>query len=258
MSGPKLHVGFICSPEHTVFGQVAAELQRRGLRVTFFEPGVVLATDQLADLDLLVNKKPRFESVRALDDAERLGVAAWNDHAATRLFINRLSHLGALEAVGFTVPETHLTSPDGEYVAKRFFDVENTPELNGEGDLYQSLLAFDGVDHKYYAVDDGERIHTAVTLVESKLLGDHTYLGHGTVDPLVAERIRRLLEQTGARALGVDVVYANDEPIAIDANVATSFRYAGLEEQLVDSIERAARGWPSDGEHVRESVENSR
>ncbi|WP_255195732.1 histidine kinase [Halorarius litoreus] len=254
MSATQLHVGLICSPEHTVFQQVTEELQRRGLRVTFFEPGVALSQDTLADLDLLVNKKPRFESVRALEDAERLGVATWNDPTVTRLFINRLSHLGALEAVGFTVPETHLDCPDGEYVAKRFFDVEDTPELNGEGDLYQPLLPFDGIDHKYYAVDDGDHIHTAVTLVESKLFGDRTYLRRGTVDPVVDEGIRRLIQRTGVRALGVDVVYVDDEPVAIDANVATSFRHADLETPLIDSIERSARGWPGADERQKRST----
>ena len=156
------------------------------------------------------------------------------------VFLNRLSQLAALTVVGFPVPEVLAEQPDGEYVAKGFLDIHEEPTLNGEGDLYQPLLEFDGTDHKYYAVDDGTEVHMAVTEFTSKLFGEREFLGRGSVDASVERRIRRLLRFTGARALGVDVVQVNGEPHAIDVNPATSFRRTGLEDALVESIVDAA------------------
>jgi hypothetical protein len=222
-----------------MFGPVARRLCDRGFDVVFFEPGVELARDRLDELALLVNKKVRWESLDALAYAHRTGIPAWNDYVATQVFLNRLSQLGALSAVGFPVPGVHPSPPDGDYVAKGFLDVLEAPTLNGEGELYQPLLPFDGVDHKYYAVDDGREVHTAVTRFESKLFGDREFLGRGAVDPSVERRIERLLRFTGARALGVDVVEVDGDPHAVDVNPATSFRRTGLADALVDSIHDA-------------------
>lgn len=229
-------IGLICPPDHAMFGPVAERLRDRGFDVAFLPVGVALGPDRLDDLALLVNKKVRWASIDALAYAHRNGIRAWNDYVATTVFLNRLSQLGALSAVGFAVPDVLTEPPDGDHVAKGFLDVHADPTLNGEGDLYQPLLDFDGVDHKYYAVDDGREVHTAVTRFESKLFGDREYLGPGEVDPTVAARLRRLLRFTGARALGVDVVSVDGEPHAVDVNPATSFRRTGLERALADSI----------------------
>ena len=240
MSADQFRIGLICPPDHEMFGPVAERLRTRGFEVVFFEPGVDLERPRIDELDLLVNKKVRWASLDALQYAYRTGVPAWNDYVATTVFLNRLSQLGALAAVGFSVPEVRLEKPDGDYVAKGFLDVHEEPTLNGEGDLYQPLLSFDGTDHKYYAVDDGREVHAAVTRFRSKLFGEREFLGRGTVDPTVETRLRRLLRFTGARALGVDIVEVDGEPYAIDANPATSFRRTGLESELVDSIAAAA------------------
>lgn len=229
-------VGIICPPDHEMFGPVATRLRDRGFDVDFLDVGVEIPPERLDELDLLVNKKVRWESVEALEYAHRHGIPAWNDYVATTIFLNRLSQVAALSAAGFPVPETHTSPPEGDYVAKGFLDIDQDPVLNGEGDFYQPLLEFDGTDEKYYAVDDGETVQVAVVEFESKLFGERTYLGTGTATPSVEERISRLLRFTGARALGVDVVEVDGEPHAIDVNPATSFKRTGLEGALVDSI----------------------
>jgi hypothetical protein len=229
-------IGLLCPPDHEMFGPVADRLRDRGFDVAFFEPGVELATERLDSLDVLVNKKVRWASLHALEYAYHEGIAAWNDYVVTTIFLNRLSQLGALAAVGFRVPSVHPSPPDDEHVAKGFLDIHEDPTLNGEGELYQPLLDFDGIDRKYYAVDDGETVQVAVTRFESKLYGEREFLGRGEVDPVVADRIRELLAFTGARGIGVDVVEVDGEPYAVDANPATSFRRTGLEDALVDSI----------------------
>lgn len=229
-------IGFICPPGHEMFGPVASRLEERGFDVVFFEPGVELPPERLDTLDLLVNKKVRWESLHALEYAYRNDIPAWNDYVVTTLFLNRLSQLGALAAVGFSVPSVHPEKPDGEYVAKGFLDIHEEPTLNGDGAFFEPLLPFDGIDRKYYAVDDGETVHTAVTRFESKLFGERSFRGRGTVDPAVEACIERLLRFTGARALGVDVVLVDGDPHAVDVNPATSFRRTGLGDALVDSI----------------------
>ncbi|MFB6171718.1 MAG: histidine kinase [Haloarculaceae archaeon] len=234
-------IGITCAPGHEVFGPVADRLRARGYAVTFFDPEADLAPADLDDLALFVNKKIRWQTLDALAYAYRAGVPAWNGYLATAVFVNRLSQLQALAAVGFAVPDVTPTPPDGDYVAKGFFDLLGEPTLNGTGHLYQPLLDFDGVDHKYYAVDDGRTVHTVVTCTESKLLGERRFLGRGTVDPTVERRVRRLLRFADARALGVDVVEVDGTPHAVDVNPATSFRRTGLEDELADSIADAAR-----------------
>jgi hypothetical protein len=240
MSTDQRRIGLICPPDHEMFDPVADRLRDRGFDVVFFEPAVELEPARLDELDLLVNKKVRWASLHALEYAYRNGIPAWNDYVVTTVFLNRLSQLGALSAVGFPVPSVHPEKPEGDYVAKGFLDIHEEPTLNGEGDLYQPLLEFDGVDDKYYAVDDGDEVHTAVTRFDSKLYGNREFLGRGDVEPTVEARIRKLLRFTGARALGVDVVTVDGEPHAIDVNPATSFRRTGLEGALAESIATAA------------------
>ena len=235
-------IGIICPPDHDTFGPVATRLRERGFSVAFLEPGVELAAARLDRLDLLVNKKVRWASLHALQYAYRNGVAAWNDYVVSTIFLNRLSQLGALAAAGFDVPPVRTDKPDGDYVAKHFLDIHDEPTLNGEGDFYQPVLDFDGVDRKYYAVDDGQTVHTAVVEFESKLYGERQYLGRGTPDPAVERPIERLLRFTGARALGIDVVRVDGDPYAVDVNPATSFRRTDLEGPLADSITTAVPG----------------
>jgi hypothetical protein len=236
MHAEQTTVGIICPPDHEVFGTVADRLRERGVAVRFLAPGEAVPPERLDALDVLVNKKVRWASLDALEYAHRAGIPAWNDYVATSVFLNRLSQVRALAAAGFAVPAVRDTKPDGDYVAKDFLDVHSEPTLNGEGDLYQPLLDFEGVDHKYYAVDDGEAVRVAAVRFRSKLFGDRECLGRGEVDPDVAASLRRLLAFTGARGLGVDVVYAEGVPHAVDANPATSFRRTGLTGALVDSV----------------------
>jgi hypothetical protein len=230
-------IGIICPPDHAVFGPVARGLRDRGHQTVFFEPGVEVDHDRLDSLDVLVNKKVRWESLQALEYAYHAGIPAWNGFVGTSLFLNRLSQLAVLSAAGFPVPEARLDKPETDYVAKGFLDIHDDPSLDGEGDFYEPLLDFDGTDYKYYAVDDGQEIQVAVARFESKLFGEREFLGRGTVDSTVGQRINRLLRCTGVSGLGVDLIDVDGTMYAIDANPATSFRRTGLETAIVESIE---------------------
>ncbi|MFB6130562.1 MAG: RimK family alpha-L-glutamate ligase [Salinigranum sp.] len=229
-------VGIVCEPDHPVLSSVAASLRAEGCEVVFFEPGAEIDEASLRSLSLLVNKKTRPASIRALRRAERLGVPTWNGPTPTILFASRLVALSALEAVGFVTPPLRFERPPEPYVAKRLFGWEGPPELNGEGDFYQDLLPTDGTDRKYYAVDAGRDCHVAVVLVSSKLFGEKRYLGTAASRPEVERRIRRLMDITGARSLGVDLIRSRGGRVAVDVNVSPSFRHAGLEGPLADSI----------------------
>jgi hypothetical protein len=240
MNNNRGRIGLICDADHEVFGSVGEALERRGFDVVFFEPGREIPRRRLDALDLLVNKKIRWESLDALEYAHRNGIAAWNGYVATWLFVNRLSQLSTLAVAGFDVPAVRPTPPDGDYVSKEFFDVQNEPTLNGEGDFYQRRVGETTTDYKYYAVDDGEDVRASVVVCRSKLYGEREVVGRMEADPDVVERIRRLLAFTGARAVGVDVVETDGRTYAVDVNPATSFRRTGLGEALTDSIADAA------------------
>jgi hypothetical protein len=236
MERPSGRIGIICQSDHEVFGTVASELTARGHDVEFLPVGRDLAAATLDALDVLVNKKVRWESIHALEYAHRNDVSTWNGYVPSMLFFNRLSQLSALETAGFEVPAVHATPPGGDYVAKEFLDVKNEPELNGDGDFYQPLLDTDHLDYKYYAVDDGDSVHAAVVVFRSKLYGERAFIRRGDVDEGIQRKLERLLEFTGARGVGVDVVYTDDRPVAIDANPATSFRRTDLTPAITESI----------------------
>jgi glutathione synthase/RimK-type ligase-like ATP-grasp enzyme len=230
-------VGLICDPAHEVFARVAARLERRGFRVEFFEPGRRLDTETIDGLGLLANKKVDPESFRALRYAAQRGITTWNGYT-TVILGSRLIGMTALEAVGFQVPKTSLQRPDGDYVAKLLFDWhdEPDPELNGEGAIYQELLPAAPFDDKYYAVDTGTGIDIRVLRSTSKLYGSKEPLGLVDPEPTVAAKLHRLMALTGSQAIGVDIVHSNGEPYAVDVNPAMSFRHAGMEAELADSM----------------------
>ncbi|MFB6155139.1 MAG: hypothetical protein ABEJ22_04530 [Haloferacaceae archaeon] len=236
-------VGIICEADHDVFAAVADILRARSLEVRFFEPGRRLAPAEIDALDLLANKKVAPASIAAIRYAERHGVPTWNGYSTVLLGI-RLVGLRALEAVGFDVPPVATEKPaEGDYVAKSYCDwyFEPDPERNGEGDLYQRLVPADPVDHKYYGVGDGEETRVVVLRTTSKLHGEKEYLGTVDPDPVLAARVRRLMGLADAQAIGVDVVWSEGVPYAVDVNPAMSFRYAGMEDVLADSMVAAMR-----------------
>jgi hypothetical protein len=235
-------VGVICDAGHTVFSRVADRLGERGVSVTFFEPGRALSAADLSGLSLLANKKVDPESFRALALAEREGLATWNGYRTCLLGLRFVGYR-ALAHVGFRVPESSATPPEGDYVAKSLGDWHDTtaPERNGEGAVYQPLLPATPVDHKYYAVDTGDRVHVRVVQTTSKLQGEKESLGRSTPDPETAEKARRLLALTDSQALGVDLVEAEGDLWAVDVNPAMSFRNADMDDELVDSVLAALR-----------------
>lgn len=234
-------VGIICNAAHAVFGAVADRLRRRGHRVSFFEPGRELRPGEIDGLDLLANKKVDPASFRALRYADRTGVPTWNG-SYTVLLGARSIGLRALEAVGCTVPPVSFEPPAGASVAKSLFDwhFEDDPEPNGSGDLYQPLLPTDGVDYKYYVVDDGDRVRVRVLRTTSKLHGRKRPIDLVDPVPELAASVRTLLARTGSNALGVDFVRSGGTYYAVDVNPAMSFRHTGMEAELTDSMAAAA------------------
>lgn len=230
-------IGLICNSEHDVFSTVAEELGQRGYRVVFFEPGERIEDETIDGLDLLANKKVDPESMRALRYAAQNGIPTWNGYLTVLLGARPIGMIVLREA-GFDVPLTTFEKPEGDCVAKSLFDwhYEDDPEVNGEGEVYQRLLPTDSIDYKYYGVDDGSRIHVTVLRSKSKLYGEKEYLDHVEPDPDLASKLRRLVRITDSQAIGVDIIRSRDRYYAVDVNPAMSFRNAGMENELADSM----------------------
>ena len=237
-TGDVSRIGIICRPDHHVFETVSCRLGDRGHEVMYFEPGRKLPQSAIGELSLLVCKKVRPASVQALRRAERAGVATWNGRLPTTILASRLVMLKALSAVGFRVPPVTFEPPEGQYVAKPLYSWDGDPEIGGTGGFYQPLLDTDGRDRKCYVVDDGRELHTATVICSSKLFGERHVLGHEVTPERYVDRMGRLLSLTDAQALGVDVIEADGVRYAVDCNAAPSFREAGLESALTDSIHR--------------------
>jgi hypothetical protein len=153
------------------------------------------------------------------------------------LFSSRLVGLRALSKMGFLTPAVTFEKPDAEYVAKGCYVWNDEPELNGEGDFYQELIPTEPVDYKYYAVDDGSRIHVAGRCVTSKLYGEKQFIGQIQIRSALAASLRELVERFGLRGVGVDLVKDHDGQYwAVDVNLAAGYRDTGLEPALTDSI----------------------
>jgi hypothetical protein len=232
-------IGITCPDDHPVFSVVGERLRERGHRVTNYDPNAPIASDELERLALLVGKQTRPASVRALLASERLGVATWNSATGVLACVSRFSQLCLLSGVGFAVPTASGSPPDGDYVAKALYHWDMTPEVNGEGDVYEELLAADPVDYKYYVVHDGSTYRTAVLRATSKLWGPKRLLGEADPVPDHVDRITSLMDRLGMRGIGVDLIRADDRWYAVDLNPCPSFAETGLEGALVDSIESA-------------------
>ncbi|MCU4719452.1 ATP-grasp domain-containing protein [Halapricum hydrolyticum] len=238
-TGDESRIGIICRPDHHVFETVGRRLVDRGHEVTYFEPGRELPPSAIAELSLLVCKKVRPASIQALRLAERAGIATWNGRLPTTILASRLVMLKALSAVGFRAPPVTFEPPDSPYVSKPLFCWDGDPEIGGTGGFYQPLLDTDGRDRKCYIVDDGQQLHTATVICSSKLFGERQILGHEPTPERYVDRMGRLLTLMDTEVLGVDIIEADDTRYAIDCNAAPSFREAGLESALTDSIHRA-------------------
>jgi glutathione synthase/RimK-type ligase-like ATP-grasp enzyme len=234
-------IGITCRPDHAVFATVAANLVERGYAVTFLDHERPVGEDLLSELALFVSKKTRPASVETLLRAARLDVPTWNSATGVLACISRFSQLCLLEGVGFAVPSASRTKPDGDYVAKQRYHWNMSPELNGEGDLYEEYLPAAKIDYKYYVVDDGERLHARVLRATSKLFGEKRVVGEAEPVPAHVERIGDLMSRTEMRAVGVDFVLVDEDWYAVDLNPCPSFRGTGLEDALTDSIANCVR-----------------
>lgn len=237
-TGGVSRIGIICRPDHHVFETVGSRLVDRGHEVTYLEPERAVPRSVIEGLSLLVCKKVRPASVEALRLADRAGVATWNGRLPTTILASRLVMLEALSAVGFRVPPVSFEPPEEPYVTKPLFSWDGDPEIGGTGGFYQPLLETDGRDRKCYVVDDGRQLHTSTVVCSSKLFGEKRVLGHEPTPARYADRMEGLLSAMDTQALGVDIVEADGTRYAVDCNAAPSFRDAGLESALTDSIHR--------------------
>jgi glutathione synthase/RimK-type ligase-like ATP-grasp enzyme len=128
--------------------------------------------------------------------------------------------------------------PEGRYVAKPLFSWDGDPEIGGTGGFYQPLLDTDGRDRKCYLVDDGRQLHAETMICSSKLFGEKRVLGRESTPERYVERMGRLLSLADTQAVGVDIIESEGTRYAVDCNAAPSFREAGLESALTDSIHR--------------------
>lgn len=235
--GEGASIGLLCKTNKPVFTEVAERLRSAGNRVQFFDPRSELSPSQVADLSLLVNKKTLPVTFPALRHARQAGTPLWNNLQATILFSSRLVGLRALSEMGFLTPAVTFEKPEGEYVAKGYYIWNDEPELNGEGDFYQELIPTKPVDYKYYAVNDGTRIHIAGRRVTSKLYGQKRFLSQIQIRPALASALRQLVERFDLRGVGVDLVKDDDGQYwAVDVNLAAGYRDTGLETALTKSI----------------------
>jgi hypothetical protein len=227
-------VGFVCRPDHEVFRAVARRVEEAGARTTFFQPGERLGPATLSELSLLVNRAVHPASFRALAWAERNDLPTWNGYE-TSLLAFRLVGYRALEQVGFDVPETSTTPPDGESLTKRIVDW-SVPANGPVHEFHQRLVPARPVDYEYYVVDTGTEIRTQALLTTSKRLGPKRPLGLVSPHPFLAAKLRLLVRFTGAQALSVDFVEAEGQFWAVDLNPAPSFEDVGMVGPLTESV----------------------
>lgn len=238
-----VRIGILCKNNKPVFTEVAERLRNTGYTVRFFHPRAELSSDQIDDLSLIVNKKVLPVTLPALRHGRRTGKTLWNNLQATILFSSRLIGLQALAEMGFLTPTVTFEKPESEYVAKGYYIWDDEPELNGEGDFYQELIPTKPVDYKYYAVNDGKRIHVAGRRVTSKLYGPKRFLNQIRVRSKLASRMRHLVERFDLRGAGVDFVKDDEDQFwAVDVNLAAGYRNTGLETALTKSITASLPG----------------
>lgn len=225
-------IGFICEPDHPVFGPVAERLSARGFAVRFFRPGDPVPETDIDELSALANATIHPSSFAALYYADRTGVETWNGFTATTALSCRLVALAALERVGCRVPDVRFEKPEGEYVGKHRFRWTGSDD---EG-FYQERVRTDPVDYRYYAVDDGRETHLRALRIRTELTDSESVVADADVDITRAARVRELLDRFEARALGVDFTAGDDGYYALDVIPSPSFYGTMLGRQIADSV----------------------
>ncbi|AUG46808.1 hypothetical protein BVU17_04465 [Haloarcula taiwanensis] len=229
-------IGFICEPEHPVFGAVAERLSARGFDVQFLRPGNPVAKADIDDLAALVNTTLRPESFSALWYADRTGTETWNGFLPTTALACRLVALHGLEQVGCRVPAVWFEKPDCDYTARTRYSWDGVPADSDEGDFYQACVREEPVEYKYFAVDDGRETHLRAIRVRSEVTGLDRVVSEETVEVTLAARVRELLDRFGARALSVEFVEGESKVYAQAVDPAPGFAGTGMERRVADSI----------------------
>ena len=241
----KHHIGIAGPSDHPVFAQVVDRIRDRGVTVTWFDPTEPIPEAAIRPLSLFVAKRNRPASIRGLCTAARLGVPTWNSATSAMVCVHHVTQLCALAGVGFRVPPVTVEPPGGDYVAKDALHWGGDPVVNGTGEVYEPLLAADPIDHKYYAVADGDEVAVRVVRATSKLHGEKQVVGRGGVIDEHVRRIERLLGLLEMRGVGVDLIRADGDWYAVDLNPCPSFGGAEMVDELVGSLVNATRHRPN-------------
>lgn len=229
-------IGFICEPEHPVFGAVAERLSARGFDVQFLRPGNPVAKADIDDLAALVNTTLGPESFSALRYADSVGVETWNGFLPTTALACRLVALHGLEQVGCQVPTVWFEKPDCDYIPRTRYSWDGVPANSDEGDFYQACVREEPVEYKYFAVNDGRETHLRAIQVRSEVSGLDHVISEETVEVTLAARVRELLDRFGARALCVEFVEGESQFYAQAVDPVPGFAGTGMERRVADSI----------------------
>lgn len=230
-------IGFVCDPDHPAFRPVAQRLAARGFDVEFLRPADPISADDVDALAALVGGVVHPATFAALRYAEDAAVPTWNNVTAVSALSARLVTLEALEAVGCRVPEVSFDGPADGYDAGYRYAWEGPTNLGDSAPFYVESVGTGGVDHRYYAVDDGRETHIRAVKLRTAIADDERLLERADVGVSLAASVRELLDVLGARALAVDFTRGEDgEFYALRATPTPTFTGAGMDRRVADSI----------------------
>ena len=230
-------IGFVCDPDHPAFRPVAQRLAARGFGVEFLRPADPISAADVDCLGALVGGVVHPTAFAALRYAADAAVPTWNDVTAMTTLSARLVTLEALESVGCRVPTVRFDGPRSGFVAGYRYAWEGPIRLDDSAPFYVESLGTDGVDHRYYAVDDGRETHIRAVRLRTAIADDERLLERADVDVSLAASVRELLDILDARAVAVDFTRGEDgEFYAIRATPTPTFTGAGMDRRVADSI----------------------
>ena len=229
-------IGFVCDPDHPAFGPVARRLTARGFEVEFFRPDGRVAPADVARLSALASGVVHPTAFAALRYADGEGIPTWNDWTAVAVLSARLVTLSALDAVGCRVPDVRFDGPHEGYVPAYRHAWEGPTTLDDTAPFYVEAVGNDGVDYRYYAVDDGRETHMRALSVRTAVADDDPLLERAEVNVSLAAGVRELLDVLDARALAVDFTRDDEAFYAVRATPTPTFTRAGMDRRVADSV----------------------
>jgi len=230
-------IGFICDPAHPVFRPVAQRLAARGFEIEFLRPTDDIGAGDIDALAALASGVVHPTAFAALRYADETGVPTWNGFLVSTVLSARLVTLEALSSVGCRVPSVRFDGPSEGYVPGYRYAWDGPTELDEPAPFYVEAVGADGVDHRYYAVDDGRETHMRALAVRASVSDDAPLLKRTDVDVALAAAVRELLDVFGARGTAVDFTRGEDgEFYAVRATPTPTFTGTGMDRRVADSV----------------------